>query len=105
MARVISEVIKLFRDLFRAGSDFVYALMLACWMLSADCSLERVLDGIKGLWGDRANDQIVQQEPQLLRADVEVLYVEFERQMHLQYQLTVFSREILKLPTLPEEGY
>jgi hypothetical protein len=47
MARVISEVIKL----FRAGSDFVYALIVACWMFSADCSLERVLDGIKGLLG------------------------------------------------------
>jgi hypothetical protein len=101
MARVISEVIKL----FRAGSDFVYALIVACWMFSADCSLDRGLDGIKGLWGDRANDQIAEQEPQLMSADVEVLYVEFERQLDLQYQLTVLSREILKLPSLPEEGY
>jgi hypothetical protein len=40
-----------------------------------------------------------------MSADVEVLYVEFERQLDLQYQLTVLSREILKLPSLPEEGY
>jgi hypothetical protein len=48
--------------------------------------------------------QVVQSQP-LLSGDAEALYVEFGWQMGLQYQLTVLKREILKLPSLPHEGY
>ena len=48
--------------------------------------------------------QTAQVQPSL-NEDVELLYVEFGRQMDQQYQLTLLKREILKLPALPEEGH
>jgi len=52
----------------------------------------------------RQQSQVLQGQP-LLSGDAEALYVEFGWQMGLQYQLTVLKREVLKLPSLPHEGY
>ena len=48
--------------------------------------------------------QVVQGQP-LLSEDAKALYAEFGWQMDLQHQLTVLRREILKLPSLPNEGH
>lgn len=47
---------------------------------------------------------VAQGQP-LLSEHAERLYAEFGWQMDLQHQQTVLRREILKLPSLPEEGY
>jgi hypothetical protein len=40
-----------------------------------------------------------------LSKEAEERFVEFQRQMNTQYQVTILSRYILTLPALPEEGY
>jgi hypothetical protein len=48
--------------------------------------------------------QVAQGQP-LLTEDAEMLYADFGWRMDLQNKLTVLRREILKLPSLPDEGH
>ena len=78
-------------EFFAGLGEFIFALITAYWMLSAQGSTA--------------------QAPELsaftlpLSNEAEILYGEFQRQMELQYEVGALARYMRALPALPEEGY
>jgi hypothetical protein len=92
LARLLMEL----RKWGRLVLDYAQGAIVVCWVFTSFCS---------PVQGDRPREEQKIAAQQLLNEDAEVLYAEFERLMAVGYQITVLSREILKLPSLPEEGY
>jgi hypothetical protein len=83
--------------LFRMFRDF--SIGFAAWTHTD-------LDGIKK-WFESpptVQQEMLREQPALSK-EIEALFVEFERQMDTQYEVSALRREMLTLPALPEEGY
>jgi hypothetical protein len=98
----------LFRLLSAKTARTLHDWMVALWAFATvfvgDANLDRFQ---RWLWGTPQQQQQQQVLPEVppLDEQMEALYLEFLRQLNIQYEVGVLRRELLTLPPPPDEGY
>jgi hypothetical protein len=83
-----------------------YYWVVSIWLLGkvfvGDVNLDRFQ---RWLWSTPPEQAQMLREQPALRTEIEAMFAEYQHDMDMQYQVSVLRREMLTLPTLPEEGY